>query len=270
MNQTWMSIVSSRFPEGRLKNLLRRVSYWFRPRPFFRIRYNLLGDYWTVSHDGISLRFRETPFHLYVTNPLFLKHLPDWQPDLILDAGAYHGSVGLYLARRYPDALVYMLEPDPNSFAVLSDNVRLNGITNVRAISKGLWKEDGRVHFQQGHDLGSAVTRNGDAATGTIETISTATLFSGVANKKILVKMNIEGAELEVVPTLIPLWRRNRMVAVISTDHLVNGELTYIKIEALCREQELPFCTEHKSIYRETWIFPPAGVQGTDSNGKAT
>jgi FkbM family methyltransferase len=50
----------------------------------------------------------------------------------ILDIGAGLGDFTVYAARRNPHGVVYAFEPFPESFALLEENVRLNGLENVR------------------------------------------------------------------------------------------------------------------------------------------
>ena len=50
----------------------------------------------------------------------------------ILDIGAGLGDFTVYAARRNPRGVVYAFEPFPESFALLEENVRLNGLENVR------------------------------------------------------------------------------------------------------------------------------------------
>ena len=50
---------------------------------------------------------------------------------VFIDVGANFGVWTLALAAAHPNADVYCLEPTPNTFAVLCDNIALNGFRNV-------------------------------------------------------------------------------------------------------------------------------------------
>jgi FkbM family methyltransferase len=52
--------------------------------------------------------------------------------DVVLDVGANIGWYSLLLARHRPGILVHGFEPDPDTFALLSGNVRDNGLDGVR------------------------------------------------------------------------------------------------------------------------------------------
>jgi len=49
----------------------------------------------------------------------------------ILDIGAGLGDFAVHAARRNPHGVIYAFEPFPESFALLEENVRLNGLENV-------------------------------------------------------------------------------------------------------------------------------------------
>ena len=53
---------------------------------------------------------------------------------VFVDVGANFGVWTLALAAAHPNADVYCLEPTPNTFAVLCDNIALNGFQNVTAL----------------------------------------------------------------------------------------------------------------------------------------
>ena len=252
--KTWLSSLFALFPEGRVKNIIRVFIYQLRKRSFYTVRYNVSKDMWRVNTKETSLLFKKNPYHVFSTNPLFFKHFPDWKPDLIVDAGAFHGTVGLFLAKKFPAAKVYLLEPDPASFSILVENIRLNNLSNAFPIKKGLWNKDGKVRFQHGNELSSAVVREEKPNTISIETISPSTLLSNYSQRKIFFKMNIEGAELEVLPACEILWKRNKMVLAVSSDHYINNEFTFKHIENFCKTHDMPFITEHMGRYKVTYI----------------
>lgn len=246
-------------PEGRIKNIVRLCIYKKRKPTFYKIDYNLVRDIWSVETEGILLFFKKNPFHVFSTNPLFLKNFPNWQPDIIVDAGAFHGTVGLLLAKRYPSASVYLLEPDSESFETLSENIRLNKISNAFAIKKGLWNSDGKLFFRRGNELSSAVVREGTSDAISIEAICPTTLLNNARGKKIFFKMNVEGAELEAVPACESMWKQNRMVISVASDHYINNEFTFKSIEEFCKNLGIPCQTEHFGIYKTTYIGEKPG-----------
>lgn len=66
-------------------------------------------------------------------------------PRVVLDIGAHTGFSSGFFRLVYPDAAIMCVEPDPDSFAILSGNVERIG--NCRAFNLGLFERDGVAHF---------------------------------------------------------------------------------------------------------------------------
>lgn len=247
-----------KFPEGRIKNMIRSVLYSAKPKRFFTIHYQIKKDIWQIEAEGIKLLFKKNPYHIFSTNPLFLKHLPSWDPEIIVDAGAFHGTVGLYLAKKFPKAKVFLLEPDKRNFLILSQNIQLNGLDNITAMEKGLWNSNTTLYFGQGNELSSSIIRDKniqDINSSSIQVITLQTLLGKTERKKVFIKMNIEGAELEVFPDCVELWKNNVLRMSVASDHKIDGKYTYEKIEEYCKKHSLQFKTEHINIYKTTYIL---------------
>ncbi len=67
----------------------------------------------------------------------FYDNVPSDKAVNIVDIGAQSGLYSLY-AKYLPESQFYSFEPFPESYKVLNDNIRLNGITNVKTYNIGL------------------------------------------------------------------------------------------------------------------------------------
>jgi FkbM family methyltransferase len=65
----------------------------------------------------------------------------------IVDIGANLGVYTILLARKNPKSTVYSFEPHPAVFDALTDNIRLNGLRNVKAENLAVAKSNGSVNF---------------------------------------------------------------------------------------------------------------------------
>jgi len=147
----------------------------------------------------------------------------------ILDLGANVGLSVLQFKRRHPGADIVAVEADPNVFGYLERNLAANGVTGVERLQRASWTGPGRVAFQpEGADAGRVVVADarttvaGDArttvaATGgdgliDVETLDVPALLESRAFD--VVKMDIEGAELDVLPACGPALARVHCVAV--------------------------------------------------------
>jgi SAM-dependent methyltransferase len=72
----------------------------------------------------------------------------DW---VIVDIGAAIGEFTVYAAQRAPAGEVYAYEPNPQSFALLQENIMLNKLSNVQAFCVGVWDQAGAMQLDLVH-----------------------------------------------------------------------------------------------------------------------
>ena len=71
----------------------------------------------------------------------------------VVDAGANIGYHTLFLSRAVGDGgTVYAFEPAPDNFAILEDNIKMNGCKNVVAINAALMDREGVVNMTMNLD----------------------------------------------------------------------------------------------------------------------
>lgn len=124
----------------------------------------------------------------------------------VVDVGASYGYYALLCARLVGDhGRVYSFEPDPQSFCRLVRNLEMNHAQNVTPVAIGLTNSSGLRRWASDHSqpwLSRAVE---DAAgRGRLQIVPVTTLdqFSaaaGISDDVRLVKIDVEGAELEVL-----------------------------------------------------------------------
>jgi FkbM family methyltransferase len=117
----------------------------------------------------------------------------------ILDGGANIGLASLYFARRFPRAHITAFEPDPVLAETCRRNLAANDAASVEVIDAALWREDGPVPFRlEGTDSGSISAVS--AGTDGVETpVTGVRLRRWLEDPVDLLKLDIEGAELDVL-----------------------------------------------------------------------
>ncbi len=155
----------------------------------------------------------------------------DWEPETFavldqflspendyLDIGAWIGPTVLYGARKAHH--VYCFEPDPTAFRHLAWNLDLNDIRNVSAFGVALSDQFGvaRMASTRGEPGDSTSSLLHDAAHGTDALTIAWDQFQTTQDlsRVSLVKMDIEGAEFFVLPTLVDWLKQKRPALFLS------------------------------------------------------
>jgi FkbM family methyltransferase len=129
--------------------------------------------------------------------------------DTVIDGGANIGYFSLLGAKRVgPGGAVHSFEPIPATFTQLSENIKLNGYSNVAANCNALAAEAGQVEFEVPQERGTNISL-GRLATvvhsgrGPRVAVTTCSLDEYVAAAHIgeikLAKLDLEGGELTAI-----------------------------------------------------------------------
>lgn len=230
------------FPDGGIKDKIRIFLYNRPKKKEFSIFKNPKN--WIAKYPSFELVFGKAtvPYHVLLSNYIFLHHVPEDRVDLLVDAGAFIGSFSIYTLNKYPQIKrVLALEPDPLNLERLKQNVALNKLTTIEILPVGLWSQKATLVFFPNQELASSVYHKADTDDKGIEiqVDSLDNILKGVTGQRIFIKMNIEGAEIDALPACAETIRNNKVHLAIAADHIVNGEFTYNKIEKICRDMNL-------------------------------
>ncbi len=131
----------------------------------------------------------------------------DWsKARTIVDVGAHVGSFTIWAALRSPTARLLAIEPNPETFPLLLQNLHDNGLQHrVTAVNVAVGASPGvaALKFIE-HSLGTRVARSGEGRlTVTVQTLEQ--LFADAGMDEVdLLKMDCEGMEYEVFGALRP------------------------------------------------------------------
>jgi len=125
------------------------------------------------------------------------------RPDpRILDCGANLGLISIYYRWRYPAARITAFEADPTILPLLRKNLETNSCGDVEIVEAALAASSGSVSFQSGRACDGCVTQyrpEDQMKYGTTMTVPAVPLSDFLDEPVDLLKMNIEGAEWEVL-----------------------------------------------------------------------
>jgi FkbM family methyltransferase len=127
---------------------------------------------------------------------------PGWT---VVDIGAGLGAFCISVARAQPGCRVYAFEPFAESFALLQENVRLNGLRNLTLFpcAVGAHSEGAVLHAVRGAPARSSTVGIGGARPDTLSRVPSTTLgeiFRDLAIQRCdFLKLDCEGAEYEIL-----------------------------------------------------------------------
>lgn len=138
-------------------------------------------------------------------------HSPRPAPRII-DCGANIGLASLFFKREYPRARITAYEADADLAGMCRRNMAANGAADVDVRQAAVWTENGSVAFAcEGADAG-AIDALGTGVAGVRRHVPSVRLRDVVASEDEidLLKIDIEGAEFEVIPDCAGVLARVR------------------------------------------------------------
>lgn len=157
----------------------------------------------------------------------------------IIDAGAQAGFFVLYCRALNPEVKIYAVEPEANNAKALARHLKTNRIKDVKVMQQALGGQTEQREFYISKDTHnhSLIGLNEEDLAGkkVISSISlTDFLRKNKLNKISLLKMDIEGAEYEVLSNLPPEgWQK---ISVILLEYHDLKEHNHRELENLIRQ----------------------------------
>jgi FkbM family methyltransferase len=151
-----------------------------------------------------------------ILQQIFVEHeygplLPLCEPLLILDAGANVGYSSIWFLNHFPRARVIAVEPDPANFRICQRNLAAYG-QRVSVLNTALWSHPtGLVRLRTGltMEVAAMVRKAADGETPDLMAVDIPSLIELSQEPVVdLLKLDIEGAELEVFRAGTEVWLR--------------------------------------------------------------
>lgn len=193
----------------------------------------------SVNVSGYRLDVRPCDSDLFVLSQIFgweqyrieawrlsmlRKVAANWQTTgitpLIIDAGANVGYSALYFASLFPGVCVLAIEPDLRSFEILTRHVRAN--EQIKPVHAALWSHDRGLELK--------TSKQGSWGAHVAEGVGTPSqrldkLVASVPNTRpLIIKLDIEGAEREVVSSCPEVFAEAKCIIVEPHDFMYPGD----------------------------------------------
>lgn len=169
--------------------------------------------------------------------------------DTVVDVGAAWGFNTVDFSRKVGDAgRVVAIEPYEASLVYLRKNLELNGCKNVTVVKKGVWSKKDKLKFYLNENAGnsSLVAAGGRViATTEIEVDTLDNILEELGIDRVaLIKMDIEGAEIEALKGMDRILSKDGVKLAIASYHKVGDKPTYKTIIPLMEQKG--FSSEYK------------------------
>jgi FkbM family methyltransferase len=170
----------------------------------------------TVDVGGFRLRITDGPNAYMQYKDECVRGIYAFQSDSatprVIDGGANMGMFSLATLRDHPGARITAFEPDPAIFELLRENLERNGARRVTLVNSAIGGVDGEMSFAPDGQAGGAL------AAGSL-TVRVEQLSRYLDEDVDFLKLNIEGAELDVIREAAASGKLRRVRAMVIEYH---------------------------------------------------
>lgn len=156
--------------------------------------------------------------------------------DIVIDAGAYPGDYSIWASRKIgPEGRIICFEPDTKNRKVLRKNLEKKALKNFIIVPKGLWDENTILKLKNSDGLHTQLDLEvGDEE---IEVVKLDDELKNIGVSKVdILKMDIEGAEIQALQGAEQTLKNNNCSTAIASYHIVNGKITSEFVENFLRK----------------------------------
>ena len=121
----------------------------------------------------------------------------DRSNPLVLDCGSNVGVSVCYFKSIFPSSKIIAFEPDLEIFSVLEHNTRCFDPSELEIHNKAVWTEETKLSFQSDGADGGRLLNHGK------QSVCAVKLSDYLQTKVDMLKIDIEGAENQVIPNLL-------------------------------------------------------------------
>tara|TARA_A200000113_G_C8862423_1_gene353724 strand:+ start:985 stop:2031 length:1047 start_codon:yes stop_codon:yes gene_type:complete len=145
------------------------------------------------------------------------------QGDIVFDVGSYDGETAKFFLESGASK-VYAFEPDSSNYNLVCKNIKLWNKPNIIALNYGFWNEKATLSFTEDslHDTQKSLSKEqktGSAVNTKIKVTSIDSFISEIDEMPTLIKMDIEGAELNALLGAKELLKKEKPKLQISVYH---------------------------------------------------
>lgn len=171
----------------------------------------------------------------------------------VFDCGAYTGNTSLYFSRLVGESgRVFAFEPSCGTYEQLVTNIQNSGIKNIATAPFAVCNHNGTITFSVGNGAGARIANTGlETRAITLDSFAT----SENLDKVDMIKMDIEGAELDALKGAERIIRRDTPLLAICVYHKKDD---FINIPDFISKLDLGYklyLKHNSTTFNETVLF---------------
>jgi FkbM family methyltransferase len=156
----------------------------------------------------VLVRIADLESDWYSVNEIAVRKIysidPGFVPDLVIDGGGNTGLFTLFAAAAYPSAAIVTCEPVPRNLRQIEKHLRINGVTaEVQPVCIGGSERKIPFYVREANQ-GSFDPELPYSSRIDVGVVTLASLLRGRSAGRILIKLDIEGMEVEALESLVP------------------------------------------------------------------
>jgi len=227
-----------------LKENVKEVYYNITKKEKFR---RFKDGYITTINKDIQMRTKGPMYFLVKDIENYEQFYSIKEGDIVLDGGANEGYLSIYYAKKVKSkGRIFAFEPDKINIKAMKQNLKMNtNVDNIKIYKDLIWDKDTKIEFYEAGTVASSVFYEPKKSKKVLKNAITIDSFCKKLGLKKLdfIKMDIEGAEVEALMGATDTLKNLKPNFVIASYHVVNGEVTYKKVETFFRKNDYPYKT---------------------------
>lgn len=162
----------------------------------------------------------------------------DFEPKLIIDAGANIGLAAVYFKNKYPEATIISIEPDEENFEALQKNIQ--PYDNIYAEKAGLWNKETYITVEDTYGLGAhgmIVKENDHPVENSLKAVTIDGLLKkyNLTGQRIdILKVDIETSEKHFFASNYEAWLPNTKLLIVELHDIIEKGCAQAFFTAVC------------------------------------
>jgi len=146
--------------------------------------------------------------------------------DVVIDVGAAFGLYTILASKKVGiTGKVFAIDPQPEVFKMLNNNIKLNKLQNVTSINSAIHSTETKLKLYSNYSVikERAGKNNSDSIIVNCNTLDNLVFQSSEIKEVNWIKIDVEGAELEVLKSAHNILSKSKDIALLIEVHNISG-----------------------------------------------